>query len=118
MTPESQDTPAAADSDRALHPFVRDGRLVSLPARQARRRAVLAHLAEACFETGTAYDERSVNDRLRAWCDGSEVDHVTVRRYLVDAGILVRADGVYARDPAALPAEGAAERYVNAMGLS
>ncbi|MFB9433110.1 DUF2087 domain-containing protein [Streptoalloteichus tenebrarius] len=38
-----------------------------------------------------------MNDRLRTWCDGGEVDHVTIRRHLVDAGILVRKDGRYWR---------------------
>jgi hypothetical protein len=34
---------------------------------------------------------------LRAWCHDSETDHVTLRRYLVDEGLLSRADGEYWR---------------------
>ncbi|WP_433271943.1 DUF2087 domain-containing protein [Actinosynnema sp. CS-041913] len=77
-------------------PFLRDGRLVRLPAQRGRRRAVLEQVCTA-FEPGRRYPEREVVEVLRAWCDGGEVDHVTVRRYLVDEGLLDRADGFYWR---------------------
>ncbi|MGM1059399.1 DUF2087 domain-containing protein [Saccharothrix sp. Mg75] len=77
-------------------PFVRGGRLVGLPAQRGRRRAVLEQVS-AAFEPGRRYPERDVVEVLRRWCDGGEVDHVTVRRYLVDEGLLSRADGVYWR---------------------
>ncbi|GAA0799777.1 DUF2087 domain-containing protein [Spirilliplanes yamanashiensis] len=99
-----------------LRPFVHDGRLRSLPARQARRRAVLEHVA-ASFEPGAVYPERVVNEVLAAWCDGGEADHVAVRRYLVDGGLLARSGGLYARDAALLPGPDAAQRHVRAMGL-
>jgi hypothetical protein len=38
-----------------------------------------------------------VTEELRKVCAGGEVDHVTVRRYLVDEGLLDRADGRYWR---------------------
>jgi hypothetical protein len=101
-----------------LSPFIRAGRLVSLPARQARRRAVLAHIVEQSFERHVVYDESAVDERLRRWCDGGGVDHVTVRRYLVEAELLTRADGRYSRLALALPFPNAAERYVESMGLS
>jgi hypothetical protein len=80
-----------------LRTFLRDGgkRIRSLPRRFGRRRIVLRHLARRSFEAGAAYPERDVNDVLRGWCDGAEVDHVTVRRYLVDHCLLSREDGVY-----------------------
>ncbi len=77
-------------------PFVRDGRLVRLPAQHGRRRAVLEQVC-VVFEPGRRYPEREVVEVLREWCDGGEVDHVTVRRYLVDEGLLSRADGLYWR---------------------
>lgn len=101
-----------------LSPFIREGRLVSLPARQARRRAVLAHIAQACFERDVVYDESTVDERLRRWCDGGAVDHVTVRRYLIEAELMARADGRYCRNALALPYPNTAERYVESMGLS
>ncbi|MFD7657670.1 DUF2087 domain-containing protein [Actinosynnema sp. NPDC059797] len=77
-------------------PFVRGGRLVRLPAQRARRRAVLEQVSTA-FEPGRRYAEKEVVAVLEVWCEGGEVDHVTVRRYLVDEGLLDRAGGEYWR---------------------
>ncbi|WP_367324983.1 DUF2087 domain-containing protein [Streptomyces sp. HUAS ZL42] len=60
---------------------------------------VLRHLAERSFEAGREYSEQEVNDRLRVWCEGGGIDHVTLRRYLVDLHHLDRQDGVYRRSP-------------------
>ncbi|GLF99167.1 DUF2087 domain-containing protein [Streptomyces yaizuensis] len=78
-----------------LRTFVRDGRLVRLPAQWARRRVVLQHLTHRTFAEDTAYDERAVNEKLRTWCEGAGTDHVTVRRYLVDLCLLGREGGRY-----------------------
>jgi tRNA(adenine34) deaminase len=63
--------------------------------RQDDFRAVLAAAAFALDE-GAGYDEPAVNARLKAWLDGPgsmvDVDHVELRRWLVDTG-LVRRDG-------------------------
>jgi hypothetical protein len=79
-----------------LRTFVPDGRLLRLPARRARRRLVLEYLAQS-FEPGRRFPEREVDAVLRAWCAGGEVDHVTVRRYLVDEGLLSREAEMYWR---------------------
>ncbi|MFE0593316.1 DUF2087 domain-containing protein [Micromonospora echinospora] len=100
-----------------FRPFLRGDRLVSLPAQQNRRRDLLRHVAERSFTPGVDYPEVAVNERLRAWCDGGEVDHVTIRRYLVDLRILSRADGVYRFGPEPAGEPGRAERHVRAMGL-
>ncbi|MFD9092423.1 DUF2087 domain-containing protein [Streptomyces collinus] len=85
-----------------LATFVRDGRLLRLPAQWTRKKLVLRHIAEQTFEPGAAYPERVVNERLRAWCEDSDgVDHVTLRRYLVDLHHLHRSEGVYRRPEAA-----------------
>ncbi|WP_246212187.1 DUF2087 domain-containing protein [Streptomyces abyssomicinicus] len=87
-----------AATEALLETFVRGGRLVRLPARWDRKRQVLRHIAERSFDFGVAYPERAVNDRLAAWCSqDAPVDHVTLRRYLVDLGHLERRDGVYRR---------------------
>ncbi|WP_436848180.1 DUF2087 domain-containing protein [Streptomyces collinus] len=84
--------------DPVLDTFVRDGRLVRLPAQWTRKKLVLRHIAERTFEPGAEYPERVVNERLRAWCEDSDgVDHVTLRRYLVDLHHLHRSEGVYRR---------------------
>ncbi|MGW1954903.1 DUF2087 domain-containing protein [Streptomyces sp. NPDC001920] len=85
-------------ADTVLRTFVRDGRLVRLPARWARKKLVLRHIAERTFEPGVEYPERTVDDKLRAWCEESDdIDHVTLRRYLVDLHHLRRSEGVYRR---------------------
>lgn len=83
-----------ADPARAavLRAFVRDGRIVQLPAARGKRRVLLEHLV-AVFEPGVRYAERDVDALLRAWHD----DYVAVRRYLIDEGLLSRAAGVYWR---------------------
>ena len=75
-----------------LRAFLRDGRLVRLPAKFSRRKQVLRYLAMRDFRPSARYTERQVNDVLRNWCEGAETDHVSVRRYLVDYGILARDD--------------------------
>lgn len=79
-----------------LRAFLPDGRLIRLPAKRARRRLLLEYLAQS-FEPGRRIPEREVNLVLRAWCAGGDVDHVTVRRYLVDEGLLSRDHGMYWR---------------------
>lgn len=87
--------------DAVLVTFVRNGRLVRLPAQWARKKLVLRHIAEQTFEPGVAYPERVVNERLRAWCEDSDgTDHVTLRRYLVDLHHLHRSEGIYRRPEA------------------
>jgi hypothetical protein len=75
-----------------LEAFLRDGRLVRLPAKLTRREELLRYLAMRDFRPRTWYTERQVNDILLEWCEGAETDHVSVRRYLVDYGILDRED--------------------------
>ncbi|GGW36954.1 hypothetical protein GCM10010503_11110 [Streptomyces lucensis JCM 4490] len=93
-----QERPTRPSGGDVLATFVRDGRLVRLPAQWTRKKLVLRHIAEQTFEPGVEYPERVVNERLRAWCEASdEIDHVTLRRYLVDLHHLRRSEGVYER---------------------
>jgi len=79
-----------------LRAFVRGGRLLGLPANRSRRVIVLEHLAQS-FEPGVDYPESEVNAVLAEWSADSGVDHVSLRRYLVDEDLLRRVDGVYRR---------------------
>ncbi|GAA3153278.1 DUF2087 domain-containing protein [Blastococcus jejuensis] len=89
-TPE----PLSADpaEDAVLSAFVRDGRLVSIPAQHGKRVVVLQHLVRV-FEPGVRYPEREVNALLAVW----HPDVAALRRYLVDEGLLTREAGVYWR---------------------
>jgi hypothetical protein len=78
--------------DAVLSAFVRDGRLVSIPAQRGKRLVVLHHLVRV-FEPGVRYPEREVNALLGVW----HADVAALRRYLVDEGLLTREAGVYWR---------------------
>src|ERR687890_10266 len=78
--------------DAVLSAFVRDGRLVSIPAQQTKRRIVLEHLVRV-FDVGVRYPEGQVNALLAAW----HPDVASLRRYLVDEGLLTREAGLYWR---------------------
>jgi hypothetical protein len=86
--------PLDPDPARAavLRAFIRDGRLVRLPAARGKRRVVLEHIV-ASFEPGVTYREREVDAVLRAWYP----DHATLRRYLVDEQLMARERGSYWR---------------------
>ncbi|MCO7221407.1 DUF2087 domain-containing protein [Klenkia sp. PcliD-1-E] len=86
--------PLSADPavDAVLQAFVVEGRLASIPAHRGKRLVVLDHMV-AVFEPGVRYPEREVNALLAVW----HPDTAALRRYLVDEGLLSRADGEYWR---------------------
>lgn len=82
-----------ADPPDQLRAFIRDGRILALPAKRTRRRLLLDQVAQA-FEPGRRYPEAAVDEILRQVFD----DHCTLRRYLVDEQFMSRtAHGVYWR---------------------
>lgn len=76
-----------------LRRMLANGPLTALP-RRPHDLEVLLTLAAARFEPQRAYSEAQVNDLLQAWLEPFSspfgVDHVTVRRCLVDSRLLVR----------------------------
>jgi hypothetical protein len=82
----------SADRRRVLEAFVHDGRIRSMPAARTKRLVVLDWVVQA-FEPGVRYPERDVNEILVA----RHPDTATLRRYLVDEGLLGRAGGDYWR---------------------
>jgi hypothetical protein len=82
------------DLPPVLRPFIRDdGSVVSIPAKASKRRVLLEYLVSA-FEPGVRMTETEVNVVLRAFY---ERDYVSLRRYLIDAGLMAREDGIYWR---------------------
>lgn len=75
--------------EAVVRAFVRDGRLTGMPAQSSRRRVLLEHVVQS-FEPGREYTEKEVNVLLRQWSADGPVDHVSLRRYLVDEGLLSR----------------------------
>jgi hypothetical protein len=76
---------------KVLRAFLRGGRLVSIPAQERKRQAILRYLMEHCFAADRAYPEREVNDLLGAYHE----DVASLRRYLIGAGLMTRAGGEY-----------------------
>jgi hypothetical protein len=101
-----------------LEPFVRGRSLRSLPAQAERRWTVLAHVAAHTFQPGTDYDERTVNELLAGWCEGGEVDHAALRRYLVESGLMSRGSGVYRLGGGDALPQSPGEAMVRGMGLT
>lgn len=89
---QSVDSGLGADADRVLRSFLKDGKLVSIPAVRSKRLVVLDYLA-GLFEPGEAYPEADVNARLAAF----HPDVAALRRYLVDEHFLQRRDRFYWR---------------------
>ena len=76
---------------RVLSRFFVGRTLKTIPAGRTKRRVVLERLALE-FEIGRHYPEAAVNDVLRV-----DPDVAPLRRYLVDEGLLDRAEGMYWR---------------------
>ena len=78
---------------RALKRMLSNGPLTAVPKRPADQH-LLAELAAARFEPQKAYREGEVNETLIAWietfCEPEGLDHVTLRRMLVDSRLLTR----------------------------
>lgn len=63
------------------------GPLSEFPKKQKRKAAILRHLIQR-FETGRSYSEKEINAVL----ESAYPDYVTLRRYLIDYGLLDRKD--------------------------
>jgi hypothetical protein len=83
---------ATAAQQRVLRNFVEGGRFARLPARRGQRRVILEYVVQR-FRADRQYAEAEVNELLKPLYD----DHVSLRRYLVDEGLLERNAGVYRR---------------------
>ncbi|MFO7572499.1 MAG: DUF2087 domain-containing protein [Gaiellaceae bacterium] len=84
---------ASPEQAAVLRNFVDgEGRITALPARAAKRRLVLEYVA-ARFEPDREYGEREVNGVLLPVHD----DVASMRRHLVDEGLLEREAGIYRR---------------------
>jgi hypothetical protein len=79
--------------EKVLRSFVRDDRLVAIPARDKKRQVILRYLVERCFPDERAYSEPEVNQRLALY----HPDVAALRRYLVDGRLMTRTAGEYRR---------------------
>ena len=88
------------EQEKVVRAFLRDGRLVSIPARSSKRALLLPVILDRCFPDDRDYEEKEVNMRLALL----HRDVAALRRHLVDGGLMTRAAGVYRR---ARPMDGA-----------
>lgn len=83
---------ATPEQRRVLGTFFEGDRLVAVPVHRKKFRIILERLAEA-FDVGRDYPEREVNHILRA----HHPDVASLRRGLIDEGLLERTRGMYRR---------------------
>ena len=77
---------------KVLATFVREGRIVQIPARHRKRMVVLRWLADQ-FRPAERYPEAQVNELLSRYHE----DRATLRRLLVDTELMQRGGGYYWR---------------------
>jgi hypothetical protein len=81
------------ETHRVLKRLLANGPLTAVPKRPSDQQLLIA-LAAAQFEPQKIYRESEVNETLKAWiqtfCEPHGIDHVTLRRLLVDSRLLSR----------------------------
>jgi hypothetical protein len=80
-------------TEKVVRSFLRDGRLVSIPAKPSKRDLLLPVILDRCFPEDRDYEEKEVNMRLALL----HQDVAALRRYLVDGGWMTREAGIYRR---------------------
>lgn len=94
------------DLEKVVRAFLRDGRLVAIPAKPSKRDLLLPVILDRCFPEDRDYEEKEVNMRLALL----HPDVAALRRYLVDGRLMTRSAGVYRRArPLALGAAAAGD---------
>ena len=78
---------------KVLRAYLVDGRLETIPARGRKRELILRFLLARMFTEDRAYPEKEVNQRLALF----HPDVASLRRYLVDEGMVERSAGQYRR---------------------
>jgi hypothetical protein len=79
--------------EKVVRTFLRDGRLVSIPAKPRKRDLLLPVILDRCFPDDRDYEEKEVNMRLALL----HPDVAALRRYLVDGRLMSREAGIYRR---------------------
>lgn len=79
--------------EKVVGTFLRDGRLVSIPAKPRKRDLLLPVILDRCFPEDRDYEEKEVNMRLALL----HPDVAALRRYLVDGRLMTREAGIYRR---------------------
>jgi hypothetical protein len=86
--------------EKVTRSFLRDGRLVAIPAKPSKRDLLLPVILDRCFPEDRDYEEKEVNMRLALL----HPDVAALRRYLVDGQLMTRNAGIYRRAEPMKPA--------------
>jgi hypothetical protein len=92
--PDGQALPP--EDAKVLRSYLDAGRLTTIPASQRKRMVILRWLRDEVFTEGRDYPEKEVNQRIAL----VHPDVASLRRYMVDAGLVTREAGIYRRSPA------------------
>ena len=90
--------PWSTEEIEILSRFFSGTRLTEIPSNRQKRLIILERLSQE-FEPGHRYQERDVNFTLQLF----HPDYAALRRYMVDEGLLTRAEGVYWRSGGRYP---------------
>jgi DNA-binding transcriptional ArsR family regulator len=82
-----------AEDAKVLRGYLEDGRLTTIPAQASKRAVVLRWLLDRVFTEDREYPEKEVNQLIAL----VHPDAASLRRYLVDAGLVRREAGRYRR---------------------
>lgn len=85
--------------ERTLRTWVKDGRIVGIPAQERKRQVLIQWVAQQIDP-----DRRWTEKEFSEWLSQFNEDYAFLRRYLVEAGYMARNKGVYWRTPENDPA--------------
>lgn len=78
------------DEERVLRAWVKDGRIIDIPAQEKKKQVVIRWLADQ-----VPADQRWTEREFSEWLTQYNDDFATLRRYLVDSGYMAREKGIY-----------------------
>ena len=81
-----------SEDERILRTWVKNGRLVDIPAQEKKKQVIVRWLAGQ-IDPERRWTEREFNQ----WLAQFNEDYATLRRYLVDGGYMARENGIYWR---------------------
>lgn len=80
------------DEERVLRTWVKDGRIIDIPAQEKKKQVVIRWLADQI-----PADRRWTEREFSEWLMQFHEDYATLRRYLVDSDYMTREKGIYWR---------------------
>ncbi len=84
-----------SEDERILRTWVKDGRLLEIPAQEKKKQVVIRWLAGQIDP-----ERRWTESAFSQWLAQFNEDYATLRRYLVEGGYMARENGIYWRTAA------------------